>query len=75
MQNPDLKVFRMTGYMDQREKRKNETEDFLPKPFSADMLLRKIGRLLHRGSLETFRSGDSRVFSMAHGADNLVRQI
>jgi len=41
-----LKVLYVTGYAEQMNARRPEEEDFLAKPFPADVLLQKVRRLL-----------------------------
>lgn len=50
-ENPGLKILLVTGYAEQLGRLEAEREEFLPKPFSTDVLLRRVSHLLRRAEL------------------------
>ena len=50
-ENPGLKILLVTGYAEQLGLLETEEEEFLAKPFSTEVLLRRVSRLLQRTEL------------------------
>jgi DNA-binding response OmpR family regulator len=47
-ENPELKVLLVTGYAEQMDFGEGADEEWLAKPFSTEVLLRRVRRLLDR---------------------------
>lgn len=57
--NSWLKVLYVTGYVEQMSMREGANEDCLAKPFSADVLLERVRRLLDRRGFPTRSEGQA----------------
>jgi CheY-like chemotaxis protein len=63
-EDPDLKVLLVTGYAEQMGKREEKHEECLAKPFSTEVLLRSVRRLLDGGEIGV---GGGRLVTQACG--------
>ncbi len=68
-ENPGLKILLVSGYAEQLALSEAQREEFLAKPFSTEVLLRRVRQLLHRAEVPLGTEAGTPVLAM-HACGN-----